>query len=54
MKLISMYLLNLFISVLEDPEPLEYASEWKGWYLIPILVVFLLVGYWVRKRRKRK
>ncbi|MEQ8907443.1 hypothetical protein [Ekhidna sp.] len=46
-----MIFLQIFLAILEDPEPLEYANEWKGWYLIPILIVILLIGYWVRKKR---
>jgi hypothetical protein len=48
-----MNILYILLILLEDPEPLEYANEWKGWYLIPILIVILLIGYWVRKRRKK-
>ncbi|WP_425392318.1 hypothetical protein [Ekhidna sp.] len=44
----------ILIALLFDPEPLEYQFEWKGWYLIPILIVLLLIGYWVRKKRRLK
>lgn len=48
-----MNLLLVLTAIFEYPEPLEYANKWKGWYLIPILVLLLIIGYWVRRKRTK-